>query len=152
MRYVLFALFLTGCASTQTQTNRSTTPAATARHSSGDAGDAADLGDAARGPLHGTLERIDAPAVSSDTTSEAIVTVSLENTGATECTVSTYKLDMQLGAVANAKALCSVGRLTIAPGSKSDTQCRVRGATQVGDAPGLSIGHTAVTDIVATCK
>lgn len=149
MRYALFALFLIGCASTQTQTNRSTTPAATARHSSGDAGD---LADAARGPLHGTLERIDAPAGSSDTTSEAIVTVSLENTGATECTVSTYKLDMQLGAVANAKALCSVGRLTIAPGSKSDTQCRVRGATQVGDAPGLSIGHTAVTDIVATCK
>lgn len=103
------------------------------------------------GPLRGTLARIDARAGSSEIP-ETIVTVSLENTGATECTVSTYKLDMQLGAVASAKALCSVGRVTIAPGSKSDTQCRVRGATQVGDTPGLSVGHTPVTDIVATCK
>jgi len=142
------AVGLIGCASSsQSHSSRGTTPAGTSRS----AGDAGNVADAAPGPLRGTLSRIDKQGGSREAP-ETTVTVSLENTGPTECTVSLYKLDMQLGAMASAKALCPVNNLKLAPGSKGDTQCQVKGATQAGDAPGLSVGHTPVVDIVASCK
>ena len=147
MRTALLALFLAaGCAS-----NAQSTPVATPSKLPPSAGAEADTRTASAGPLRGSIARIDKISGAADKR-ETTVTVSLENTGSSECTVTHYKLEIALGAVATSKAPCAVANVKIAPHTKSETQCLVAGATQLGDQPGLAAGHTPVIDIVASCK